>query len=163
HLPGARSAAITLCYRLGSREDPPKLEGRAEMAAYAAFTARGGDVPQRSIAELDQLRPGGWSLQVRPHPTHLTQACPTKPLPGVLHQVCQRLRGVAVNDTLLRRCREDVRRLLRENYDTAPDKSLYFLSGEMAAGRSADRAQRYGTGEALGAIGVREVSTTLSE
>ena len=163
HLPGAHSAAVTLCYRLGSREDPPEREGRAELAAQAAFTGRCGDVPERTMLELDQLRPGGWSLQVGPHLTELTEACPTALLPGVLHQVCQRLRGVAINDTLVRRCREDVRRRLRDNYDTQPDKTLYFLSGEMASGHSADRAMRYGTGDGLKGITARDVGATLGE
>ena len=163
HLPGAHSAAVTLCYRLGAREDPEKREGWAELVAQAAFTGRCGDVPERSLLELDQLRPGGWSLQVGPYLTELTEACPTDLLPGVLHQVCQRLRGVAVNDSLVQRSRAEVRRRLRQNYDLEPEKTLYFLSGEMAAGRPAERAMRYGTGEGLAGITVREVTATLGE
>ena len=49
NVPGARSAAITLCYRLGSREDPVGREGLAEMVAQMAFTGRSGDVPGRSM------------------------------------------------------------------------------------------------------------------
>ncbi len=163
HLPGARSAAVTLCYQLGSREDPVDLEGRAELAAQVAFTGRCGDVPERSMLELDQLRPGGWSLQVGPHLTELTEACPTALLPGVLHQVCQRLRGVAVNDTLVRRARVDVSRRLRENYDIQADKTLYFLSAEIAAGRAPERAIRYGTGEGLKRVTTRDLGATLEE
>src|SRR5206468_2580091 len=152
NVPGARSAAITLCYRLGSREDPVGREGLAEMVAQMAFTGRSGDVPGRSMSELDQLRPGGWSLKVGPHVTELTEACPTEQLPSVFHQVGQRLRGVTVDATLLSRSREAVRQRLSQNYDVQPDKSLYFLSGEMAAGRSAQQAMRYATGDGLGGI-----------
>jgi hypothetical protein len=163
NVPRARSAAITLCYRLGSREDPVGREGLAEMVAQVAFTGRSGDVPGRSMSELDQLRPGGWSIKVGPHLTELTEACPTEQLPSVFHQVSQRLRGVTVDASLLSRGREAVRRRLSQNYDTQPDKSLYFLSGEMAAGRSAQQAMRYATGDGLGDITLKDLTALLAE
>ena len=163
HVPGARSAAITLCYRLGVREDPPNHEGLAELVSQIAFTGRSGDVPARTLPELDQLRPGGWSMLVGPHLTELTEACPTALLPGMLHQVCQRLHGVAVGDSVLRRGRADVRRRLRQNYDTQIDKTLYFLSAEIAAGQPPQHAVRYATGEGLESVTAREVGARLRE
>ena len=163
HVPGARSAAITLSYRLGSRDDPKQHEGLADLVAQAAFTGRCGDVPMRSVSELDQLRPGGWSIKLGPYLTELTEACPKDLLPGVLHQVCQRFKGVAVGDTMLRRARTEVLRRLRANYDTRPENTLYFLSGEMIAGGSADRAARYAMGQGLDNVTAREVAAQLHE
>ena len=163
HIPGAHSTAVTLSFRLGSREDPATREGLAELAGQVAFTGRCGDVPARSTLEMDQLRPGGWSLKVGPYLTEMTEACPAPLLPGVLRQVCQRLRGVVVNDSLMSRSRREVARRLRNNYNLRAGKTLYFLTGEMAAGRPVETAMRYATGEALGAIASRDVAALLGE
>lgn len=163
HIPGAKTATVTLGYRLGTREDPPASEGLAELVGQAAFTGRCADVPARSMIELDQLRPAGWSLRVGPHLTEMAESCPPEFLASVLHQLSARLSGVAVNDSLLRRSRTEVQRRLRVNYDVQPEKSLYFLSGEMAAGRPAERAIRYATGAGLEAVTSREVSSLMKE
>ena len=163
HIPGARTTAITLCYRLGTREDPPSREGLAELVGQVAFTGRSGDVPARSMLELEQLRPAGWSLGVGPYLTVMTEACPTEFLPSVLHQVGERLLGVAVSDTSLRRSRTEVQRRLRANYDMQPEKTLHFLSGEMVAGRSAERAMRYATGKGLEGVSSADVATLLKD
>lgn len=161
-IPKARSAAVTLSFRLGSREDPTTHEGFAELAAQVAYTGRCGDLPSRSMIEMDQLRPGGWSLTVGPHLVEMTEACPLDLLPGVLHQVCQRLKGVAVDDSLVRTSREQVQRRLRRNYDTQPFNTLHYLSGEIAAGRPAEAAMRYASGDGLQSVTARQIREILA-
>lgn len=162
-IPGAKTATVTLSYRLGAREDPPAREGLAELVGQAAFTGRCADVPARSMLELDQLRPAGWSLRVGPHLTEMAESSPPELLASVLHQLGARLTGVAVNDSLLRRSRTEVQRRLRVNYDSQPEKSLYFLSGEMAAGRPAERAIRYATGAGLEGVTSRDVAELMKQ
>lgn len=149
NVPGVHTAVVALSYRLGSRDDPKGREGLAELLAQIAITARAGDVPERSLSELDQLRPAGWSIKVNPYVSVIAEASPTELLPGVLHQVCQRLTGLAISDSLVRRSITDVRRRLRENYDTRADRALYFLTGELTSGRTPDEAMRYATGDGL--------------
>jgi hypothetical protein len=91
HVPDAHINVVTLCYRLGTLEDPEKQEGLADLCGQVAITARAGDVPQRQLAEIDQVRPSGWGLRVATHITELTEAAPKDVFPGVLHQMCQRL------------------------------------------------------------------------
>ena len=62
HVPDAHISVVTLCYRLGTLEDPEKQEGLADLCGQVAITARAGDVPQRQLAEIDQVRPSGWSV-----------------------------------------------------------------------------------------------------
>ncbi len=163
HVPGARTSAVTLGYRLGMSEDPPKQEGLAELAAQVAFTARAGDVPQRQLGELDQLRPSGWNLKVTPHVTELTEAAPHDLFAGVLHQVGQRLRGFTTSDTHIDEEKVEVRDRFKQNLDANVEGALSTLSEQLSTGQSPERAMRYATGEGLDGVKGPAVRELLRE
>jgi hypothetical protein len=163
HVPDAHINVVTLCYRLGTLEDPEKQEGLADLCGQVAITARAGDVPQRQLAEIDQVRPSGWGLRIATHITELTEAGPKDVFPGVLHQMCQRLRGLVVTDALVQRERAQVKERLKQNYDANVEGALTLLSAQVSSGKSPERAMRYVSGEGVESIKPKTVRDLLAE
>lgn len=133
-VPGASAVSVTWGFRVGLDHDPVERPGLASLLAEVAFTAPAGDVPERTRDEMESIRPQGWSLRVNRRQTLFTEAATTAQLPGVLHEVAARMRGVTVTDSCLRHALATVRRLLGEKYFGAPEQMLYWQVREYARG-----------------------------
>jgi len=162
HVPRANAVSITVAYRVGNVGDPPGREGLARLLAEAAFTGAAGEIPERTRDEMESLRPLGWSLEVGPRSTLLSEIASPGQFPGALHQVAVRMRGVAVNDRSLRTALETVKRELRESYSTRADLALYYQVRDAAAGLPERLSETYASGKGLQGIGVKEVQGGLA-
>src|SRR5262249_30987477 len=61
-IPGCPSIAIAVAYRAGTERDPATTPGFVKTMAEIQMTAAAGDVPERTRAELESVRPLGWSV-----------------------------------------------------------------------------------------------------
>lgn len=161
HVPLAQSTTLTVCYPVGSDQDPPGREGIASLLAQTAFMAGAGDVPERTVQEMQGLRPLGWDVKVTREVTRLTESASEEQFPGVLRQVCQRLRGVKVTADVLRAATAAVKADLVTDYQGDIAHSLYFLAGELARGTTAEATSRFASGKGLDGLSVREVQDEL--
>jgi hypothetical protein len=148
-------------YRVGRDQDPKGREGLAELLSEVLLTAAAGDVPERSRAELADLRPRGWNLQVTPRFTLLSEVASPAQFPGVLRQVAARLRGVTVTDSILARALRTVRRELGDRYLGAPELTLYNQLREVALGVSDVDLVRRAAGRAVRDLTAAEASERL--
>ena len=133
-IPGCRAVAVTVAYPTGSDDDPPGTPGLARLMAEVEMTAPAGDTPERSRAEMESLRPLGWSLKTNPRAIQLSEVATREQFPGVLHQVAGRMRGVSVTPEALKPALASVRRDVGEHLLGNPDDALYYQSRAYAAG-----------------------------
>jgi hypothetical protein len=163
HIPGATSVVITVCYPTGTDGDPANREGLSSLVGEVAFLSPAGTMPERSRSEMDQIRPNGWMIRVARRFTQLTEIASTGNFPGVLHQVCERMRGVTVTESALRAAIEQVKSELHTNYEARPERSLHYLAGELSNGTSFDGALRFGSGDGLRGLTAREAQELVAE
>ena len=133
-VPGASAVSVVWGYHTGLDDDPAGEPGLASLMAEVHFTAAAGDVPARTREEMESLRPQGWSLRVNRRQTLFAETATPAQLAGVLRQVAVRMRGVRVDDALLRGARASVRRLLGARYFGGPDAILQSQPREFARG-----------------------------
>jgi hypothetical protein len=148
NVPGAPAVAITWGYRFGLDDNMADRPALASLLAEVAFTARAGEVLERTREEMDGLRPEGWGVKVNRRHTLFSETARAAQFAGVLHQVAARMRGVTVTDSCLRRARATVRRLLGEGYLGTPDQMLQWQVREYA--RGADQAAIFALAAAQG-------------
>lgn len=163
HVPMAEAVAIAVCYPSGTDRDPEQREGLSSLLAEVAFTAPAGTVPERTRAEMDLLRPQGWMVKVTRRFTQLIENASYTNFPGVLHQVCERLRGVTVTEPALKDAVAQVRGELSANYDGRPERALHYLAGELSGGTTFEGALRYGSGAGLDRITARDAQQFLGD
>jgi hypothetical protein len=131
HIPGAKTVAMVLGYRVGSDLDPVGQEGLAQLMAELVMMAPAGSVPGRTADELNRLRPEGWDLQAGPHFTTMTEIAAPGQVAGVLSQLAARLRGVTVTQPVLKTSIESVRGDLAQRFFGPPAQSLYYQVREL--------------------------------
>jgi hypothetical protein len=163
HVPRAGAVAITVCYPAGTDRDQEGREGLSALLAEVAFTAPAGTAPERRREEMDEIRPMGWVVKVTRRFTQLTENASHATFPGVLHQVCERMRGVTVTQSVLDAATAQVRRELATNYNDRPDRALYYLAGELSGGASFEAALRRGSGAGLQRLAARDVQRFLGD
>ena len=163
HVPVATATVITVCYPFGSDLDPPGREGISSLLAEVAFGAAAGDVPERARQEMASLRPLGWNISVTRRLTRFIETSSYPQFPGVLRQVCQRIRGVTVSPEALRRSVAAVKSDLMTNYLRETDRALYYLAGELSSGTTAEGARRYAAGKGLDGLALRDVQADVRE
>jgi hypothetical protein len=125
-VPGTHGISITWGYHFGLDHDPADRPGLASLLAEVAFTAPAGDTPERTREEMESLRPQGWSLRVSRRQTLFNEAATTSQLPGVLHQIAGRMRGVTVTDAALKAALATTHRTLAERYSGVAGGTLYW-------------------------------------
>jgi len=160
-IPRARGVAITVAYRAGTLYEPAGREGLSELLAELAFTAPAGETPGRSREELNSIRPIGWAVRTNRRLALLTEVATREQFPGVLRQVAERMRGVKVDDAVLKQAQLDTRRDQGNRYFGAPDLALYYRSGELAHGATDERMMRRASGKGLEGITAKEVTALL--
>jgi hypothetical protein len=163
HVPVANSVVITACFQGGTSDDPRGREGLSHLLAEVAFTADAGDVPERTRTELASERPLGFGVRVLPRITQLTEIAAYPQFPGVLHQVCERLKGVRVEASTLDEAVRQVRSDLTQNYGAHPERLLYHGVSQLAGVSDAQALQRFASGQGLEKLGVAEIQRLESQ
>ena len=149
HVPRARAVSVTWGYRIGLDDDPADLPGWTSLLAEVAFTAPAGRTPERARGEMASLRPLGWSLRVNRRHTLFTETAAPGQLPGVLHQVAERMRGVEVTPAGLRGALATVRAALEERSRGITEPMLTWQAREHARGTGPDELIRLAGGKGL--------------
>ena len=138
HISTAPHVAMTVAWPTGSDADPAGLKGRAALLAELEMTGAAGDVPERTRAEMSEIRPAGWGAGVSPRVTQLTEIATLEQFPGALHQLAQRLRGVTVDDSVLKRALAAIHDDLRQERSPTSNAELYKATRDLARGGAYD-------------------------
>lgn len=163
NVPGAGAVGIVVAYDVGRADDPVGQEGLTRLMADCAFMAAADQTPSRSRAELDDLRPIGWNVQVEHTRTELAEMASKERFPGVLHQVALRMHGVKIDDAVVDQARADVRAEFEQLYGKDLGARLYAEIGVRASGRSHESFERWISGAGIEKVGTREVSRRIEE
>ncbi|HYM80163.1 MAG TPA: insulinase family protein [Candidatus Limnocylindria bacterium] len=163
HVPGARAAAVTLGFRVGTANDPPGREGISLLLSELMFTGPAGDVPARRLAEMDELRAEGWDLQTATHFTLLAEVATREQLPGVLSQFAARLRGVNVDRVALKQTVASMKAQLAERYFGPPSQSLYQQVRELGLHGDDQLMVRKAGGKGFERATVKEIRDRLAK
>ncbi len=134
HIPTAGNVAMTMAWPTGSDLDPPGQSGRAALLAELQMTGRAGDIPERTRAEMATIRPAGWGAGVSPRVTQFTEIATVPQFPGVLHELAQRMKGVTVDDTLVKHALATLREDLRQQRSPTSNAELYRATRRLARG-----------------------------
>lgn len=162
HVPRARAVSVTWGYRIGLNHDPADQPGWTSLLAEVAFTAPAGDVPERTRDEMASQRPLGWSLRVNRRQSLFTETATPGQLPGVLHQIARRMRGVTVTPASLRRSIATVREALEEKSRGVTEAALYWQVREHARGTGPDDLARLAGARALERVKPEAVRSALA-
>ncbi len=163
HIPRARAAAITFVIGGGTDHDPAGREGFAALVAEAAYYSATGDVPERTREEMEGLRPLGWSLKVTGDNLQMGEVVTPAQLPGTLHQMAQRFRGVTLTEPGFQRALAAVKTDLAERYGGRPDHALYYGARELGRTGNPERARRFATGRGLAGVKAEDVKRRLAQ
>jgi len=160
-IPGSRSVAMTMAYRMGMDDDPAGRAGLAQLLGDLAFTAPAGDLPARTPGDMESLSPLGWSYPVLRHVTLLTEVTDTGRFPVVLDHVARRMRDVTVDDAALKASRARVKSELREQLFGQPAQVLNHQLREIAAGRTDAQMLAHASGADVEKVTVKEAQEAL--
>jgi len=163
HIPGAAGVVITTGYRSGLLDDPAGREGLAELLTELQFHSAAGEVPERTRAEMESLRPLGWKASTTPRLTMLTEVATLPQFPGVLRQVATRMRGVTVTPDGLAAAVAAVRREMGARTFGLADQGLYWRSHALAAGLSDEALVARASGRGLPGVKLEEAAALLRE
>lgn len=154
---GTGVVAITLAYRFGRDDDPANRRGLAQVMGELAFMAKAGDLPERTLEELDSQRPAGWSYPVMRHATLLSEGATVAQFPGVLAEMARRMKGVDVDAAALKRAVTQVKLDLRSQLEGPAELSAGFVAREAALGRTEAEIRAIVSGRDLDALTPAEV------
>jgi len=160
-LPGAGHVAISVAYPVGTDHDPAGREGTARLMAELYLTAAAGSIPDRTRAELDHLRPAGWSLQVSPRVTLFTEIATKAQFADILRQTGVRMAGVQLDSDLLKRANASVTAQLGDVYFRNPATGLYYEVRDQGRGWTDDQFLRLTTGKGVAAISLQDARRRL--
>jgi len=161
HVPGAVGVAVAMSFRAGRGTDPAGREGQAEMLAQLFFTAPAGEHPARALADMPTLRPLGWGIQVDPRLVVLTEIGTQAQLPGILHELGSRMRGVTLDEATLKQARATLRRQFGESRLQRPDLALHHRLRELGEGITDEQLIARGTAAGLDKLTPREARALL--
>jgi hypothetical protein len=161
NVPGAGSIAISLAYRAGSFLESASRPDLATVLAQLQFTAAVGDVPERTLAEMPSIRPLGWAVSANPHLAVLTEVGSMERLPGLVHEVAARARGVQLDDSCLAHTLAGVRRTLGERRFGKLEPALYERLHDLAAGEDEPQVLGRVRGTALAHLTRAEADSLL--
>jgi predicted Zn-dependent peptidase len=161
-LPGARTFSVAVSYRAGRDDDPADRPGLAALLGEVMLTAPAGTFPARTRAELESLRPLGWSMEVGPHFSTFVEACTARQAPGILRQAAIRMRGVTVTEAALKPAVAAVKsQLAAESFGSLGDMLRHQIRA-LAAGGTTTSIAAAASGRALDRITVRDVQQALA-
>ncbi len=160
-VPGARSVAISLGYRFGIDDDPEGLEGLASLLSEVFFPSAAGAMQERAIAEVDSLRPEGWSRSTLRRSTLLTEVVPVEESETVLEQAAARLGGVKVSASGLRASIKRTQSDMASQTFGEARTALAFRLRELAAGHGDEALLRRSTARGLDALRATEAEEWL--
>src|SRR5262249_36276922 len=152
---------ITLGYKVGTDQDPRGRQGLSQVLSEIGFTAPAGDIPERTIKEMDSIRPLGWGFPVSRRVTLFTEVASVDQFPGGLKQVATRMRGVTVTRENLQRAVRAVQTEMGEQLFGPPEISLYYQVREVALGHSDDDILARASGKEIAGLSVREVQDAI--
>ena len=162
HVPGCRQVDVTVAYDFGRNDEARGKEGVSALLAELEFYGATAETPERTREEMPSLRPAGWDVAVAPRFTRFSEIAPETFLPGMVHQAADRMRGVQVTATALKRATYAVRADLDSAFRLDVGIALHHgarawatSGGEAAFGRTA-------SGRGIQGIGVREIQQQMS-
>lgn len=138
HISTAPHVAMTVAWPTGSDADPADSKGRASLLAELELTAAAGDVPERTRTEMAEIRPAGWGVGVSPRVTQITEIATLDQFPGAIHQLAQRLRGVTVDDSVLKRALASIHDDLKQERSPTSNAEIYKATRDLARGGTYD-------------------------
>ena len=162
HVPGCRYVDITLVYDHGSSDDPPGKEGLAALLAELQFHGATAGAPQRSRPEMQSLRPVGWEVAVGPRVTRLSEMAPVEQLPGLLHQVAERMRGVRVTPELLKSATAAVHAERDTMWRLQAGTMLHYAARVWAAGGGEAEFARAAAARGISGLAARDAQQRLA-
>ncbi len=157
HLPGAVGVAVSASFRAGRAADPAGREGQAELLAHLFFTAPTAEHPARTLSSMASLRPLGWGLQLNPRLAVFTEIGTVAQLPGLLHELGSRMRGVTLDDATLKAARAELRRTFGERHFERGDLALYYRLRELGEGVSDEALLAGASGAAIEKLTARDL------
>ncbi len=162
NVPRAKHVAITVAYRAGTGIESPAQPELAALLAQVRFTAPVGDVPERTLEEMDGIRPLGWAVTTNPHLALLTETGTLDHLAGVLHEVAMRARGVQVTDSCLAHVRAAVRRDAASRRYGNVEPALYERVRDLGLGRDESQVLKRAGAAWLGTLTPAHVESLLA-
>ena len=162
-VPRAGAVSITVGYRFGMDDDPEGRAGLAQTIGLIGFTAATADQPARQRADLDRLRPFGWSYPVLRHATLYSENVAPGELAGALAQIGQRMRGVRVSAADVNAAIPQIKRELAQQYFGDPAISLAFQVREIGRGLSDEVMVKRASGAGLEGLTQSEIQTQLQK
>jgi len=161
-IPRAPGIAVTFAFRAGYGYEPAGREGLADLLAELEFMGPAGGVPERTRAEMSNLRPLGWQSSVNQRIVRFTEIASPAQLPGVLQQFAARLAGVTVSDEFLKSTLQQVRRDAGMRLFGQPADVLYWRVGAIARGDTDEKILRRAGMPGLEKLSAREVAERLA-
>ncbi len=134
HVPGAVGVAVAASFRAGRAMDAVGSEGQAELMANLFYTAPTAEHPARTLEDMPRLRPLGWGIQINPRLVVLTEIGTHEQLPGILHELGSRMRGLTIDDARVKATAAALRRQLGERYLQRPELTLHYRLRELGEG-----------------------------
>jgi len=163
HIPFGHGISISVGYPGGSDQDPPGRGGLAALLAELQFTAAAGELPDRTRLEMPSLRPFGADVHVGKCFTILSEVANRAQLPGVLHQVAIRMRGVQVTPQVLATALVTVRSRYAQQFQGPVDLMLFNELAERGAGADEASLRRLATVSGLEKLTVEDVTRLLAK
>lgn len=162
HVPGCQHVDVTVAYDFGRSDEPQGKEGMSALLAELEFYGATAETPERTRAEMPGVRPAGWDVAVTPRVTRFSEIAPERLLPGLVHQAADRMRGVQVTQTALKRALVVVRADLDTAYRLNVGLALHNAARAWAGGSGEASLAREAAGRGIQGLGVSEVQQQLN-
>jgi hypothetical protein len=162
HVPGCQNVDVTVAYGFGRSDEPQGKEGMSALLAELEFHGATAETPERTREEMPGLRPAGWDVAVAPRVTRFSEIAPERLLPGLVHQAADRMRGVRVTQTALKRAIAAVRADLDTAYRLDVGLALHNAARAWAGGSGDASLPRVTTGRGIQGLGVSELQQRLN-
>lgn len=163
HVPGSVGVAVAAAFRAGRGTDPAGREGQAELLAHLFYTAPTAEHPARTLESMPQLRPLGWGLQINPRLVVAAEIGAPDQLPGILHELGSRMRGVTIEDAALTTARAEMRRQFGERHFQRADLALHYRLRELGEGLTDAQMLARASGAALDKLTAREARQRIAQ
>lgn len=161
HIPGAVGIAVSTSFRAGRGTDPVGREGQAELLANLFFTAPTAEHAARSLASMAALRPLGWGIQVDSRLVVLTEIGSRAQLPGILHEIGSRMRGVTIEEPALKSSRAELRRQFAEGHFARLDLALHHRLRDLGEGITDEQVLARASGNGIEKLTARDARAQI--
>lgn len=162
HVPLSGAIAITIAFDRGERDDPENRAGLARLLGKLRYFAATDIELARTREHMQRTRPAGWDLQVATRTTRMSEVATLGQFPGIVHQMAARLRGVRVDEAVLRSTIASVREDLAACYGDSVPLAVVFRTRALAEGLDEEAVRRRASGAGIEGIRLREVQELLA-